>query len=1136
MKFHEVLESTITLLKSRGRVSYRSLKREFDIGDEFIEDIKDELTHTLRVAHDDGGTMLVWNDASAITPASAPAATEEPAAKPQAKAAAAERRQLTVMFCDVVNSTALSGRLDPEELHAIIGAYQQVAAEVTERMGGYIAQYLGDGVLVYFGYPSAHEDDARRAVASALEIIANLEPLRATVLSLHGEPFAIRIGIHTGAVVVAELGRPGRHEQLALGDTPNIAARVESLAMPDSVMVTAPTWRLIDGYFIGESHGEQILKGVAQPMPVWQVIGDSGAQSRLDAAHEGMTPLIGRDRETRFLLERWAESCAGHGQVVMLGGEAGIGKSRLVAMLQDHVRINGAAEIVFRCSPYHANSAFHPVIQQFRKYIELNRDDSLETQRAKLARAVPAFSNNVDQVTPLLAWLLSIPLDAPSSTTTPLGPQQQRQQAQEALLDWIDTLSKTRPLLMMFEDLHWADPTTLEFLTMLIERVTRAPILMVLTFRLEFNAPWINRPGVSQLTLDRLSEAQSEAMIDQLAHASGLPPDVIQQVVEKTDGVPLFIEELLKMILESGMLRAESGRYPLAGPLAKMDIPATLQESLMARLDRLSMAREVAQIGAVIGREFTLEMIQSVASLDMETLSRGLAQLVQGEIIFRRGGLARPGYVFKHALIRDAAYQSILKSQRLNLHKRIAQAIIATAPAIAANEPELLAHHYAEGGLPEHAIAHWHRAAQRAIERSANREGIAYLRHALDMLEQLPAGPARSQSELELCVTLGVPLIATRGYADVEVERTYARARELALEAVETPQLPNIVWGLWVFYLCGGPLDAALATAVQYRDLALAHPDDSGQQLEACQLMGISHFYRGEFEAALPYLEAGSELYDREAHHALIFAHGGADTGAAIRSHLALTLWALGHEARAREEMEAAMSTARDVAHPFSHAFAFYFHGWFHKLCRDESSAQYAAGEALALCDMHGFPFWGLTSAVLKASTQPEQAGAAKSEMQARLDAFVAIGGLLHLGPMRALLAHACASCGDVVPAREQVAQAIRSLEGRDERWYEAELHRLAGELLLREPEPDTAAAEASLRRALQVARAQRADGWVLRATCSLARALTAQGRNDEAAALLREARDAMSTRLDSADGRESSELLHACESLTTSE
>lgn len=1060
MSFQEALEQTLTILRRQGRVSCRALKREFGVDDGFIDDLQAELTQTLRLAELHDGVLVLRGGA----------APELPDA-PAAPAGDAQRRQLTVMFCDVADAAALAARLDAEDLHAILRDYQAVVAGAVERMGGHVAQYLGDGMLVYFGFPQAHDDDARRAVGAGLDIITGLGPLRTTIAARHGERFAVRLGVHTGPVVMGELGAGTHHEQLAVGDTPNIAARVQALAEPDTLLVSAPTWRLLDGWFIGEPRGEHTLEGLAQPMTVVAVTAASGAQSRLDAARGELTPLVGRDSEQRLLRERWAQVRRGDGQVLLLAGEPGIGKSRLALLMQELAAADGATVLRFRCSPYRVSSAFWPLTEALAAQLKFGRDDSGAARLAKLQQALPALSAPATVALPLIARLLSLPLDGLVDDAQALPAQQQRSRTQDLLAEWMLKAAEHAPLLVVWEDLHWADPSTLEFIGLLIEQLPMARAGMLLTFRPEFDPPWGARSYVSRLTLDRLTKSEMESMIERIVHRSGLPGELVRQVVARTDGVPLFVEELVKSIVESGLVADDGVRLALTGPLPELAIPTTLQDSLMARLDRLAGARDVAQIAAAIGREFSHEMLAAVSQLGEVSLQQGLRQLIDGEIIYRRGQAASAGYAFKHALIRDAAYQSLLKSRRHLLHQRIAQVLAERFPDIVANEPELPAHHLYEAGLAEAAIVHWQRAAQRAIERSANSEGIAHLKRALDALPLVGDPVARAQRELELRVALGVPLIATRGYADAEVERTYARASELARQVGTTPQLPHIVWGLWVFHLCGGTLGAALAMGEQHGALAQAEPQDDALRLETCQLLGIAHFYRGEFVPALAHLQAGARLYDAARHHALIFAHGGADTGVAICSHAALTQWMLGDEAGARASMQRAMAIAHQVQHPFSLAFAHYFRAWGHALAGETAAAFDAASAARAICDQYGFPFWGLASAVLRGAMNADaQAGVA--EMTTQLAAYSAIGAALHAAPLRGLLAAALQRAGDAVGALQQLQAALAALPGRDERWYESRLHQLHGELL--RSAGDDAGARAAFERARECVRKQR--------------------------------------------------------------
>jgi class 3 adenylate cyclase len=587
----------------------------------------------------------------------------------------AERRQLTVLFCDLADSTRLASQLDPEDLRDVVLAYQATCVEVLQRFDGHVAQYLGDGLLVYFGYPQAHEDDAQRAVRAGLGILDAMGMLNARLERENGIRLAVRIGIHTGPVVVGTMGSGGRHEQLALGETPNLAARLQSLATPDTVVISEATHRLVQGYFRCDDLGSLNLKGVETPLRVYCVVAESAAQSRLDVAvASGLTPLVGREHEVGLLRERWAQSRDGLGQAVLLSGEAGIGKSRLVRVLTEHVADEGALWLTLRCSPYHTNSAFYPVIAHLQRLLQWHRHETPAARLATLEQALQTASLPLAETVPLLAALLALPVPEQYPPLV-LSPQRQKQKTQEALVAWLLAETARQPVLAVWEDLHWADPSTLELLELLLDHVPTAPLLLVLTARPEFRPSWTPRSYVTQLTLMRLSRHQSEEMVVRVTGGKPVPAEVQAQIVAKTDGIPLFVEELAKTVLESSLVQEVTGRYVLTGPLPPLAIPATLQDALMARLDRLAVVKEVAQLGAVLGREFAYELLQAVAPPDEATLQQALARLVEAELLYQRGLPPQATYIFKHALIQDAAYQSLLKSTRQQLHRRIAQVL-----------------------------------------------------------------------------------------------------------------------------------------------------------------------------------------------------------------------------------------------------------------------------------------------------------------------------------------------------------------------------------------------------------------------------------------------------------------------------
>jgi class 3 adenylate cyclase len=715
-----VLDQVVDLLRRRGRVTYGALRLQFGLNDEQLAVLKEELIDAQQLARDEEGRILVWTGDADVPPSSLRPSAQQASqpvtqavslpqtiAPPAASATAdAERRQLTVLFCDLVDSTALSSQLDPEELREVVRAYQEACAKVIARYEGHIAQYLGDGLLVYFGYPQAHEDDAQRAVRAGLGMVEAMGPLNARLSQEHGVQLDVRLGIHTGQVVVGEIGGGARHEQLALGETPNVAARLQGLAAPHTVVTSAATVPLLGGFFACRSLGPQLLKGLTQPLEVYQVLSESTARSRLEAAgYTGLTPLVGREQEVELLRERWTQVKDGLGQVVLLSGEAGIGKSRLVQVLTEHVAAEPQAWLTpCQCSPYYQHTALYPLIDLLERVaLRFEREESPEQKRRKLEGFLVQYGLPLAEAVPLFAALLSLPLAADYAPLT-MSPEQQKQKTLQAFLTILLRIAAQQPVLFVIEDLHWVDPSTLELLNLLVDQGPTARILALLTFRPDFNPPWTGRSHLTQVTLSRLPRRQAAEMTSRVAHGNALPPEVVEQIVAKTDGVPLFVEELTKMVLESGLLQERDDHYALTGPLPPLAIPTTLHDSLMARLDRLAAVKGLAQLGATLGREFTYELLQAVSLWDEGTLQQGLHQLVAAEFLYQRGLPPQATYVFKHVLIQDAAYQSLLRSTRQQHHQHIAQVLEERFPEVCETQPELLAHHYTEASINAQAI------------------------------------------------------------------------------------------------------------------------------------------------------------------------------------------------------------------------------------------------------------------------------------------------------------------------------------------------------------------------------------------------------------------------------------------------
>jgi class 3 adenylate cyclase/predicted ATPase len=1031
------------------------------------------------------------------------------------------------MFCDLVGSTNLSAQLDPEDLREVVRSYQETAAGVIQGFDGHIAQYLGDGLLVYFGYPQAHEDDAHRAVRTALGIVEAMGTLNSRLKSEYGVQLAVRLGIHTGPVVVGEMGGGDRHEQLALGETPNIAARLEGLAEPNTVAISAMTKRLVEGAFVMEDLGSHRLKGVPEPIAVAQVLNPIVTQSDDEEVVTGVvTALVGRDEEIGLLLRRWEQSKEGFGQVVLINGEPGIGKSALAEVLREHVASQGYTRATYHCSPYHTNSALYPVITHLQRLWRWERDDTPAEKLEKMEETLRTTSLPLKEIVPLFAALFSLPL--PEERYPPLGltPQQEKQQTQDALVAWLLEEAERQPMLVVYEDLHWADPSTLEINGLLVEQVPTAPMLTVLIFRPQFVPPWPNRSHMTPITLNRLERPQVEAMITQLGGGKTLPAEVVQHIVARTDGVPLYVEELTKMLLESDLLREEADHYALAGELSGVAIPATLQDSLMARLDRLPMVREVAQLGAVLGREFAYEMLKALAAVEESTLQDRLGQLVGAELLYQRGRPPRAKYMFKHALIQDAAYASLLKRTRQQYHQQIAQMLEAEFPETVEAEPELLAHHFTEAGLNEQAVGYWHQAGQRATQRSANLEAINHLTKGLEVLMTLPDTLERARQELDLQTTLGPVLMAVKGFAFLDTERAYARARELCQQVGETPKLFPVLHGLWRFYMVRAELQTTRELAEQLFSLAQG-AQDPALLLEAHRVLGLTMFWLGENVTARAHFEQGMALYDPQQHHSHTFVYGQ-DPGVACRSLAAWPIWLLGYPDQALQSIHEAMALAQEFTHPFSVVYALLMATVVHQFRREVQAVQERAEALIALSTEQGFPFWLAYGTILRGWALTAQGEGAEgiSQMRQGLVAHQATGAKLQRPHFLSLLAEGYEKVGQPKEGLTVLLEALAIVDNTGERYWEAELHRQKGELLLIQQGQKVGEAEECFRKALDTARRQQAKSFELRAAMSLSRLWQEQGKREEAHQLLAEVYGWFTEGFDTADLKEAKILL----------
>ena len=664
----------------------------------------------------------------------------------------AERRQVTVMFSDLVGSTALSAKMDPEDLREVISAYQKCVAETVGRFGGFVAKYMGDGVLVYFGYPQAREDDAERAVRAGLELVTAVGALKAT------SPLQSRVGIATGLVVVGDLiGSGSAQEQTVVGETPNLAARLQGITEPNTVVIAESTRKLIGNLFDLQDLGGQDLKGIGVPVRAWAVLRPASVESRFEALHaSGLTELVGREEELELLLRRWTKAKAGEGQVALLSGEPGIGKSRLTAALMERLEGEPHTRLRYFCSPQHTDSALHPVIGQMERAAGIEHGDTAQSKLDKLGALLAQSSTSAQDVS-LFADMLSLPNDG-RYPALDMTPEQRRQKTLEALGSQMETLSRSNPMLMIFEDAHWADPTSLEVFSRVVDRLRTLRVLLIVTFRPEFDPPWIGRSYVTALTVNRLAQGDIEAMIDGVVGNKLIPATIRQDIIERTDGIPLFVEEMTKTVLEAGSEDAAQ-RTVASIPSTAMAVPESLQASLMARLDRLGSAREVAQIGAAIGREFSHDLLAAVAGKTGAELASELDRLTAAGLLFRQGVPPHASYLFKHALVQDAAYSTLLREPRRAMHARIAEMLESQFTDIAENQPELLARHCTEAGLIEKAATLWGKAGQRSLARSALVEAEEQFRRALDQIASLPATPALRREEIKLYAALRHALV-----------------------------------------------------------------------------------------------------------------------------------------------------------------------------------------------------------------------------------------------------------------------------------------------------------------------------------------------------------------------------------------
>jgi class 3 adenylate cyclase/predicted ATPase len=1036
------------------------------------------------------------SSSDAVTTSSAPSVSPEDRA---------ERRQITVMFSDLVGSTALSARMDPEDLRELISAYHKCVAENVRRFGGFVAQYLGDGVLVYFGYPEAHEDDAERAVRAGLELIAAVIALKT--------PAALqtRVGIATGLVVVGDLmtGSGEAHERGIVGETPNLAARLQGIAEPNTVVIAEGTRKLLGTLFELQDLGSKDLKGIAGPVHVWSALRASSVESRFEALHAGgLTALVGRDEEIELLLRRWARAKTGEGQVVLLSGEAGIGKSRLTAALSGCLATEPHTHLRYFCSPQHTDSALFPIISQTEHAAGFARDDTPQVRLDKLDALLEQAPTSADDAA-LFAEMLSLPNDGRFPALA-LSSEQRRQRTLDTLIGQIEALARQNPVLMIFEDVHWTDPTSLEAFGRVVARLRTLPVLLIVTFRPEFEPPWIGRPYVTALTVNRLAQRDIEAMIDHVVGNKLIPASVRQDIIERTDGIPLFIEEMTKAVLEAES-EGEAQRTAAAVPSPILAVPPSLHASLMARLDRLgSISKEIAQIGAAIGREFSHDLLVTVARKPETELNSSLDRLIEGGLLFRQGVPPHATYLFKHALVQDAAYGTLLREPRRALHARITETIESQFAEIAERQPELLARHCAEAGQIEKSAGLWGKAGQRSLQRSALVEAIEQLTRALDQIAALPETPALRREMVKLQVALANTLMHVKGYAAPETKAALERAHLLTEQAEARGEPPedqlllfSLLYGFWVANTVALNGGVVLDLAAQF--LALAQKQKAVTPLMVGRrLMGSSLLYTGDIIEGRVQLDRANALYDPIQHRQLA-TRFGQDIRVAILSWRSLALWLLGYPDKSLADVDQAVSDAREIRQAATLIYALIITPMTALHCGSFAVASAQLAEGIALADEKCTVFFKAGGSCLQGCILALSGEVSNSVglIASGLASWRATGATLFVPLYLSNLARAYAELGRSDEARRCIDEAIGTIATTKERWFEAEANRVAGEIALLSPERDVTKAEAYFERALAIARQQQAKSWELRAVMSMARLWRSQDKPQQARELL---------------------------------
>jgi class 3 adenylate cyclase/tetratricopeptide (TPR) repeat protein len=1122
------METVGQWLERLGLQQYTEIFERNAVDLELLHELADQDLEKLGV-HPLGHRRKLLKAIAELDGGPAPAPTAHPiqvsARARESSGAEGERRQLTVLFCDMVGSTALAERLDPEELRDLIQAYHRACGDVVARYDGHVAQYLGDGLMVYFGWPRAHEDDAERSVRSALEMVQAVKGVSAA------PPLAVRIGVATGAVVVGEAsGEDNAEAKLAVGETPNLAARLQRLAGPDEIMIAPATRRLVGDAFELTDVGAQTLKGIAEPLHLFRVVRARTTESRFEAAHGAvaLTPLVGREGEVALLLRRWQQARDGAGQVVLVSGEPGIGKSRLTRVLREQIAGERYAALRYQCSPYHLNSALYPIIEHFEFAAGFARDDTAEQKLDKMEAILVGSQEQRAESAPLFAALLSLSTERYPPLN--LSPRKQKEKILEVLAGQVEALSRREPVLMVFEDAHWIDPTSQEALNVLVSRVQALSILLVITYRPEYTPPhWTELAHVTTLGLSRLGWRQGADLVAKVAGRKTLPKEVLEQIVTHTDGVPLFIEELTKSVLESGLLSEAGDQYTLQIPLPTLAIPTSLRDSLLARLDRLAPVKDIIQIGACIGRDFSYKLLTALSPLKGERLEQALEQLTKTGLLFGRGTPPDATYTFKHALVQDAAYDSLLRSKRAQFHAQIAHVLEKDFFDQVENAPELLAHHYTQAGNLATAIPWWREAGELAVRRVALQEAVGHFQKGLALIEQLPPSSERDGLELTIREPLNAAWTGLRGWAAPEVRLNAAAILELAKGQGKSQTLGIGLWAIWVNTITQG----RVADSLEWAQRLLAEGDQAGDidlQIFGHGAAMISEFYLGQLLEAQEHGNRVLTLYDPQ-HAGRWMQVTASDFRTLVGIWSCQWTWMLGYPDQAVQLSDEKDAHARRLGHAFNLGFALTLGAYaFDYRCEPERLLERIA-EAERLEREQSVPFMNrvmVPQVEGLARLRSGQLREAISSLRRGLENWNTLGGRSRVPYLKSALAEALALQGNLDAALDMIDECLEQIErpGWQERSHLAEVLRLKGWMLMRRGR--LAEAETQLRASIDWARQQQARSWELRSATTLAELLAERGQRYAARELLAPIYNWFTEGFDTRDLKDAKALLDA--------